>query len=67
MNKRIKEAFKQVRAESELKDRTKEYISQKTKGYRRTKTMTLQTPCLCFCMHSVAVSRRLLAVFHTNG
>ena len=39
MNKRIKEAFKQVRAESELKDRTKEYISQKTKGYRRTKTI----------------------------
>ncbi len=39
MDKRIKEAFEQVRSESELKDRTKEYIFRKTKGYRQTKTV----------------------------
>lgn len=37
MRDRIREAFAQVQAGSELKDRTKAYIYQKTKGYRRAR------------------------------
>lgn len=35
MNEKLKEAFGQVRAEEQLKENTKEYIVQKTKGYKR--------------------------------
>ncbi len=39
MNKKIREAFDQIQAEEALKDRTKAYISWKTQGYTRRKTM----------------------------
>ncbi len=35
MNDRIKVAFEQVQAEDKLKDKTKEFILQKTNGYKR--------------------------------
>lgn len=37
MNDRLKKALDQVRAEEELKQKTKEYVFQKTKGCKRTK------------------------------
>lgn len=37
MNDRIKEAFEQVQAESVLKDKTKDFIFQKTHGYVQTR------------------------------
>lgn len=33
MSERMKEAFEQIQAEEDLKDKTKEFLSQKTKGY----------------------------------
>lgn len=39
MHERLKEAFDQVRADEELKDRTKEYLFRKTKGYARKKAV----------------------------
>lgn len=33
MNERLKEAFEQIQAEKDLKDKTKEFLYQKTKGY----------------------------------
>lgn len=38
MNEKLKEAFGQVQAESELKSKTKDFIFQKTKGYTRAKS-----------------------------
>lgn len=38
MNKKLKEAFDQVRAEDALKEKTKAFVFQKTKGYTRAKT-----------------------------
>ena len=35
MNERLKEAFGQIQAEEDLKDKTKEFLSQKTKGYTK--------------------------------
>ncbi len=35
MNDRLKEAFDQIRAEEELKDKTRTFLAQKTKGYAR--------------------------------
>lgn len=35
MNEKLKEAFEQVQAESELKSKTKDFIFQKTNGYKR--------------------------------
>lgn len=37
MNDKIRQAFDQIQAEDELKDKTKDFIFQKTKGYRQTK------------------------------
>lgn len=37
MNEKIKKAFDQIQAESELKNAAKDYIFQKTKGYTRAK------------------------------
>lgn len=34
MNKKLKEAFHYIQAEEELKDKTKQFIFQKTKGYK---------------------------------
>lgn len=38
MNDKIKEAFEQVQAESVLKDKTKDFIFQKTHGYAQTRS-----------------------------
>ena len=38
MNDKIRQAFDQVQAENELKDKTKDFIFQKTKGYKQEKT-----------------------------
>lgn len=38
MNDKIRQAFDQVQAENELKDKTKDFIFQKTKGYKQAKT-----------------------------
>lgn len=38
MNDKIRQAFDQVQAENELKDKTKYFIFQKTKGYKQAKT-----------------------------
>ena len=35
MNERLKEAFGQIQAEEDLKDKTKDFLSQKTKGYTK--------------------------------
>ena len=39
MNEKIKEVFGQVQAESELKNKTKDFIFQKTNGYTRASGM----------------------------
>ncbi len=39
MSNKIKEAFNQIQAESELKNKTKDFIFQKTHGYKQTKTV----------------------------
>ena len=36
MNEKLKKAFDQIRAEDELKNRTRDYIFRKTKGYNRS-------------------------------
>ncbi len=38
MNGKIKEAFEQIQAENELKEKTKEFIFQKTNGYSKVRT-----------------------------
>lgn len=38
MNGKIKEAFEQIQAENELKEKTKEFIFQKTNGYNKVRT-----------------------------
>lgn len=40
MNGKIKEAFEQIQAENELKEKTKEFIFQKTNGYSKVRTGT---------------------------
>ena len=50
MNDKIKEAFGQVRAEDALKDRTKAFLSQKTKGYAkpaRSRFPVYAAVCVC--------------------
>ncbi len=37
MNKKIKEAFDQIQMEDQLKDKTKAYISKKTRNYTKAK------------------------------
>lgn len=51
MNDRMKETFDQIRAEEELKNRTREFLAQKTQGYTRYRHVSykyLVSVTVCF-------------------
>lgn len=56
MNNKFKEVFNQIRAEEELKSKTREFLAKKTRGYTGTKTKKhgyhiYAAVCACFlCM-----------------
>lgn len=62
MNKKIKEAFEQIRADEKLKDSTRAFLAQKTKGY--TKGAAKRHPYLyaavCACLLFLLIGGHLL-------
>ena len=56
-NDKIKEAFDQVHVENTLKDKTKDFIFQKTKGYK-------QTRFIGSCMYSLSICWGTMAIFY---
>lgn len=62
MNDRIKEAFDQVRADDALKNRTKTYLAQKTKGFKRSASYTpwLYAAAVCTCLLFLLIGGPLL-------
>ncbi len=62
MNDRIKEAFDQVRADEDLKNRTKTYLAQKTKGYKRSARYSpwLYAAAVCACLLFLLIGGPLL-------
>ena len=52
MNEQLKEAFGQIRAEDQLKKKTKEFLSQKTSsGSRKQKINYRQVVCVYFFLY----------------
>ncbi len=61
MNDAFKELFGQVRAEEELKDRTRVFLAKKTRGYTRTGTETRRYPlCAAACLLLMLLGGRWL-------
>lgn len=68
MNNRIKEAFNQVRADEDLKDKTKAYLIQKTKGYTRPakRSPLLYAAAVCACLLFLLLGGPLLYLTPTS-
>lgn len=62
MNDRIKEAFDQVRADEDLKNKTKAYLAQKTRGYTRSakRSPWLYAAAVCACLLFLLIGGPLL-------
>ena len=67
MRNRVKEAFEKIHADHELKQNTKEYLFQKTKGYQRTNFFPYKrTAMIIACFLFVILGQKSYSAYFTS-
>ena len=64
MDDKLREAFDQIKAENELKQKTKDFIMEKTRGYTRVKLVNYRRFASAFVCIALLLMGGALAVFY---